>query len=208
MSLSKSEQKKEFILDRATDVFIKKGFASVTMKDIVEACEISRGGLYRYFGSTRAVFMDIFIRDTQSMLKTIEIFLWENLPAEKILKDYLYKRKAAMLKPSLILATYEFFIENPDDQVIFQWQFDNFVESIRELLTYGIKKEEFIACDATAYARHMVLFLSNMQISAPLLKIPEAHIDEQFTLLVEPILPKSKRTSEHKIKGKLQSITA
>ena len=45
----KSAQKKKFIVETARQVFKKKGFKEVTMKDIVEACDISRGGLYLYF---------------------------------------------------------------------------------------------------------------------------------------------------------------
>ena len=45
----RSLQKKQFILEKAREVFVEKGFRSVTMKDIVDACEISRGGLYLYF---------------------------------------------------------------------------------------------------------------------------------------------------------------
>ena len=55
----KSEQKRNFILETARKVFIEKGFKNVTMKDIVEACEISRGGLYLYFGSTSEIFMEV-----------------------------------------------------------------------------------------------------------------------------------------------------
>ena len=42
----KSEQKKAYILEVARKVFMEKGYKNVTMKDIVEACDISRGGLY------------------------------------------------------------------------------------------------------------------------------------------------------------------
>ena len=52
----KSLQKKKYIIETAKKVFVKKGFKSVTMKDIVEACEISRGGLYLYFNSTEELF--------------------------------------------------------------------------------------------------------------------------------------------------------
>ena len=48
----KSVQKKQYILETARKVFAEKGYKNVTMKDIVEACEISRGGLYLYFDST------------------------------------------------------------------------------------------------------------------------------------------------------------
>ena len=36
-----AEKKKELILERAKKVFLEKGFANVTMKDIIEACGIS-----------------------------------------------------------------------------------------------------------------------------------------------------------------------
>ena len=49
---AKSEQKKAYILEVAKEVFIEKGFRTVTMKDIVEACEISRGGLYLYYNNS------------------------------------------------------------------------------------------------------------------------------------------------------------
>ena len=52
----KSERKKRLIVERARGVFAKKGYKAVTMKDIVEACEISRGGLYLYFNNTREIF--------------------------------------------------------------------------------------------------------------------------------------------------------
>jgi AcrR family transcriptional regulator len=42
----KSVQKRNYILETARKVFVEKGYKNVTMKDIVDACEISRGGLY------------------------------------------------------------------------------------------------------------------------------------------------------------------
>lgn len=36
-------QKKQLIIEKAAEVFAEKGFLKVTMKDIVEACGISRG---------------------------------------------------------------------------------------------------------------------------------------------------------------------
>ena len=55
----KSAQKRQYILETARKVFMEKGFKSVTMKDIVEACDISRGGLYLYFGSTEEIFLEV-----------------------------------------------------------------------------------------------------------------------------------------------------
>ena len=61
----KSEIKKKYILDKARTVFAEKGFKNVTMKDIVDACEISRGGLYLYFSSTDELFLSVLSSETE-----------------------------------------------------------------------------------------------------------------------------------------------
>ncbi|MDE7207093.1 MAG: TetR/AcrR family transcriptional regulator, partial [Lachnospiraceae bacterium] len=44
----KSLQKKNMIVEAAREVFLKRGYRAVTMKEIVEQFGISRGGLYLY----------------------------------------------------------------------------------------------------------------------------------------------------------------
>ena len=61
----KSVQKRKYILEKARQVFVDKGFKKVTMKDIVEACEISRGGLYLYFDDTGQIFTEVMKMESQ-----------------------------------------------------------------------------------------------------------------------------------------------
>ena len=61
----RSLQKKQFILEKAREVFVEKGFRSVTMKDIVDACEISRGGLYLYFSSPEEIFLEVLAAESE-----------------------------------------------------------------------------------------------------------------------------------------------
>ena len=76
----KSIQKKQYILKKAREVFVKRGYKDVTMKDIVEACEISRGGLYLYFESTRDIFLAV-LNDTEEVNKEI-LYLMKGLLKE------------------------------------------------------------------------------------------------------------------------------
>ena len=55
----KSARKKQFIIKKAREVFAQRGYKDVTMKDIVDACQISRGGLYLYFDSTKEIFLEV-----------------------------------------------------------------------------------------------------------------------------------------------------
>ena len=61
----KSVQKKRYIVEKAREVFVEKGFKKVTMKDIVEACDISRGGLYLYFENTSQIFMEVLRMESE-----------------------------------------------------------------------------------------------------------------------------------------------
>lgn len=62
----RSKEKRELILTKAERVFIRRGFNGVTMKDIIEECEISRGGIYLYFSSVDDIFMEVIKRHNQS----------------------------------------------------------------------------------------------------------------------------------------------
>ena len=59
----KSVHKRALIVEAARRVFVEKGFRAVTMKDIVDACGISRGGLYLYFNNTAEVFQAVLEAD-------------------------------------------------------------------------------------------------------------------------------------------------
>ena len=65
----KSLKKRNLILDCAEKVFSQKGFSVVTMKDIIEACNISRGGIYLYFSSTDEIFMEVIKSHHQTCMQ-------------------------------------------------------------------------------------------------------------------------------------------
>lgn len=53
---TKGEKTRESILDASYNLFAKKGFKQVTMKDVCEATNMSRGGLYSHFSGTDQLF--------------------------------------------------------------------------------------------------------------------------------------------------------
>ena len=54
---AKASRTEKHILAKAREIFSKKGFKNVTMQDIVDACDISRGGLYLHFSSVEDIFL-------------------------------------------------------------------------------------------------------------------------------------------------------
>ena len=81
----KSVQKKKYILETARKVFVEKGFKKVTMKDIVEACEISRGGLYLYFDNTSQIFLEVLKMESQETDDVFSDNITEDATAADIL---------------------------------------------------------------------------------------------------------------------------
>lgn len=57
-----SEERKDQILDAASEVFIEKGFQKARMDDIVEKSGLSKGTLYWYFKSKDDIVIGIFER--------------------------------------------------------------------------------------------------------------------------------------------------
>ncbi|MCR5338801.1 MAG: TetR/AcrR family transcriptional regulator [Lachnospiraceae bacterium] len=103
----KSGKKKEFIIQKARDVFARKGFLTVTMKDIVEECGISRGGLYLYFEDTGSLFLEVLKKERESDSGE-EIDKAET--SVEMLSAFLREQKKEILgvKDSLIDAIYEY----------------------------------------------------------------------------------------------------
>ena len=114
----KSEQKREYILKKAREVFAKKGFRDVTMKDIVEACEISRGGLYLYFGSTEEIFKEILAQDLENDGEDLTADLGQDATMAELLMLFLKEQKKIILrkKQDITIATYEFLFANKEDK--------------------------------------------------------------------------------------------
>ena len=90
----KSVQKKKHILDTARKVFQEKGYKQVTMKDIVDACEISRGGLYLYFSSTAEIFEEILHQEEE---ESFGEGIPEDATAADVLALFLKEQKRELL---------------------------------------------------------------------------------------------------------------
>ena len=55
---TKEERLRE-IREAAKKVFLRKGYRNTTMEDIVAATSLSKGGVYQYYKSTKAIMFDI-----------------------------------------------------------------------------------------------------------------------------------------------------
>ncbi|MBR6666379.1 MAG: TetR/AcrR family transcriptional regulator [Lachnospiraceae bacterium] len=187
----KSVQKRKYILDTARKVFMEKGFKRVTMKDIVEACDISRGGLYLYFNSTEEIFMEVLRMESEETDDVFSGNVKEDSTATDILMLFLKEQKKELMrkKDTLTQATYEFYFENKlskkDD--ILKKQFESAVFVLRKLIETGVESEEFYCEDPERAARNIMLVLEGLKISAQTIGVTSESVDKQLLYILKSL---------------------
>lgn len=188
----KSVQKKKYIVETAREIFMEKGYKEVTMKDIVEACQISRGGLYLYFSSTKELFEEVLRMEQED---TDDVFgqsiTKEATPAE-ILALFFKEQKRELLnkKPSLGKAVYEYFFANqiPNRENLLKKQFDAAVYVLENLITAGASNGEFYCEDPRGYARNIMYVLEGLKIASHTREISEAVVDREIMFVMQGLL--------------------
>lgn len=185
----KSIQKKKFILETARTVFMAKGFKKVTMKDIVEACDISRGGLYLYFENTSQIFLEVLKLESQEADDVFSDSITEEATAADILILFLKEQKKELLrkKNTLTQAVYEFYFENelPKKENVLKKQFDSAVKIIEKLIEAGVENGEFYCEDCEGTARNIMFVLEGLKISAQTIGITSETVDREISYILK-----------------------
>ena len=186
----KSVRKKEYILEQAQKVFAQKGFKDVTMKDIVTACNVSRGGVYLYFNDTSELFeavLDLRAKAEKNLFtEQIENTRW----AEEQMRRFLNAQKRELLNPtdSLIIATYEYLFAHSAALNKAEME-DNFKHASGQLLRIiqnGVENGEF-SVEPDVAAQNIVLLLEGLRISSTVLTLSEEFLDHQMEYILSQL---------------------
>ena len=186
----KTDSKKEQIRRAARRVFAEKGFKNVTMKDIVDACGISRGGLYLYYSSTEEILLDVLRRDTSSGGIFEEAF-GRKKSAGEILRLFLEEQKKELLSPSgnLAAATYEYGFFRHSSQEM-RSTFTDAVQAVEYLIHIGRRRHEFSCPDPHAMAVNIMFAIEGMKVSSGCFDLSEEEINREIDFLLEQLRAK------------------
>ncbi|MDD3414471.1 MAG: TetR/AcrR family transcriptional regulator [Lachnospiraceae bacterium] len=188
----KSIQKKQFILDTARQIFMNKGYNDVTMKDIVDACEISRGGLYLYFDSTKDIFMEVLRMESKDTDDIFTNSISEDSSITDILGIFLKEQKKEILskKNNLTIATYEFFFKNKvaKKENPIRNTFDCGVKVLAELIASGVESGELYCDDCMGAAKNIMFVLEGLKVSAQTMGITEDQVDHQLLYIMQGLI--------------------
>ncbi len=175
-------------MECARRVFVEKGFKRVTMRDIVEACEVSRGGLYLYYENTNQIFLDVLRAESEETDDVFSNNITEDATAADILVLFLQEQKKELLKKhdTLTQATYEFYFENKlgkKDNII-KKQYDSAVRIIEKLIEAGVENGEFYCDDCAEAARNIMFVLEGMKIFSQTIGITGDTVDKQILYIL------------------------
>lgn len=170
---------------------MEKGYKQVTMKDIVEACEISRGGLYLYFGSTAEIFLEVLRMESEEADDVFSVSITEDATVADVLTLFLKEQKKELLRKrdNLTVATYEYYFAGdvPKKGNILKKQFDSAVKIMEKLIEAGVENGEFYSEDHKATARNIMFVLEGLKICAHTIGITEEMVDEELFFILREL---------------------
>ncbi len=177
----KSIQKKQYIVDKSKEVFAARGFREVTMKELVEACEISRGGLYLYFADTASVFEAAIAEDSKMVNEALKET--DGTPAQ-ILLEYLDALKTLALKKkdNLCVAKLEYAFFKKDAST--KRKMNDEIKAIEKLIADGKKKKEMTCDDVTAAAKNVMCQVYGLMAMAGTVGVSAAEVDKEINAIM------------------------
>ena len=193
LNLGKKEAKIQLIIEESKKVFQKKGFVAVTMQDIVDACNISRGGLYKYFSNTSEIFESVLMNFPNDDVDMIQKMIINKVPFIEILDELLDKQKYELinLDKSLRIATYEFYLKDRSirDTKMIRQNLEVSIKGIKKLLEYGQnqgKVKDFT--DINQVSLNFVMWLEGISLTAIVTGLDEVTIEKQLQTIKVMIL--------------------
>ena len=188
----KSARKKQFIIKKAREVFAQRGYKDVTMKDIVDACQISRGGLYLYFDSTKEIFLEVLNAKDDSEENVFAEAVNGKATSADLLALFLQEQKRELCNQenSLTVAIYEFFFANKMEkhENPLHSQFDSAVRVIEKLIADGVRSGEFVCPDPKGAARNIMYVLEGLRVMSQTVGITEKTVNKEILYLMKGII--------------------
>ena len=183
----KGDRTKSSIASAARKVFAAKGFSRVTMQDICDASNMSRGGVYRHFDSTAAVFTYIINEEQEKAMAALKLAIKTRVPAYKIFDKFIRARIRQVLdsENSIDNAAAEFATSDPEGAAFLVDNINKSVKILTDIIRICRSEGVFSCSNPEGMARHVLWVIEGMSRHNILIKITENEIEQQIRLIYE-----------------------
>jgi len=185
------QNKTRIILEQARQVFCMKGFLDVTMQDIIDACGISRGGIYLYYSSVDEILQEVIKQRNKDKFSIISKAVQNNEPFASVLSDFvsLQKRRLLRIKGSLFRAYCEYIFSKPIDTVrsLRDEQLGHLRKSVYSILMLGVNQGIIRDEKISRLTDHIIVVIDGLSVLSLSDALTQEVVDEQFDILGEMI---------------------
>lgn len=160
----RGDRSRDRILQAARALFAEKGFSAVTMQDICAAVSLSRGGLYRHYASTAAVFSAIIKQEQSEAFAALQKAYAQNLPANVILNGFLSTRVEQITDTHTGIdnAVSEFAVSGPEARALIVERAQTTVRVLTEIIERGRGQGIYTCADSAAAALHIICLIEGI----------------------------------------------
>ncbi|WP_088071822.1 TetR/AcrR family transcriptional regulator [Gottfriedia luciferensis] len=191
VSKEHQQQRRTKIVDAAKQVFIENGYERTTMKHVMDASKVSRGGLYQYFANKEELFEAILseslsktVEETRGLLNEKVDSYWDLILLRLFGKSKQPNDFMDPLAPSIL----EFFITSRNDirrRSYGKERYELGIKIFSEIIEAGQKNKEFGSkYESEILARMIVAFADGLALDSAILPIEELKMKEQSIIFI------------------------
>ncbi len=192
VSQEHKEQRRANILEAAKEVFIEHGYERATMKHIMDAAAVSRGGLYQYFSNKEDVYEAILEESLSKSAKSMESLLKNEVSSYwDLLRQSIFGESGEPddemdpMAPSNL----EFFVTGRNDKRRREYGRVRYIDGMKiykDIIEQGQKSGEFSTrFDSEILARSIISSIDGLALDHTILPKEDIKLKEQSELLVE-----------------------
>jgi len=151
-------KKRDLISTKALKLFLDKGYAGTTMRELAEACKLTEGALYRYIGSKEDILHLMLPATRVSLLQEYlqELGELESVAAlRKCIWRY-YKWQDETADKNIFYNREIYNFSSQDRQTLLKSQSD-YIHFFEELINKGINEGKFHTSDPLLVAHNILL---------------------------------------------------
>ncbi|EAY29052.1 TetR/AcrR family transcriptional regulator [Microscilla marina] len=198
--MNKAEQTKTHILNTAFRLFLQKSYREVTMQELQENAQVSRGGLYHHFKNKEEIFLATAHKFFFSMMdESLDMGVMAEQPFMENFQSYLVHKQQVMDKMlthteledldanyfMLVFQTIQYFPETREElkkQVVQETK--NWANIIKIAQNKGEIKQHL---DAEALARHIYYLLDGVEMHLVMMGNINSEMHNRITTMIEQL---------------------
>jgi len=184
--LTEEEQtrRRQEIFDASVHLFVEKGFAETSMREIAAAAGIGKATLYDYFKTKDDILLSFFEREVRALADRAAVIACQELPtAEKLRRimrmqlDYWLSRKAFYLR--LTIEAQRLAVQS---QQRIQAARHGYQDMLRDLIEDGILEGVFRPVDSLFATRLLLMMVTPVVFTSRPSGSPQQMMDEALEI--------------------------